>query len=54
LSLSLVIAGHGRSKNGVASLAYAPAIPIPLHRCVLQIEMPGTRPGMTTLRSPTR
>jgi len=24
----LVIAGHGRSKNGVASLAYDPAIPL--------------------------
>jgi len=40
------MAGHSRSKNGVASLAYVPAI----HDFVLSREktwMPGTRPGMT-------
>ena len=37
--------GHSRSKNGVASLAYAPAI----HDLfsARKTWMPGTRPGMT-------
>jgi hypothetical protein len=39
------MAGHSRSKNGVAPLAYVPAI----HVFVLALKtwMPGTRPGMT-------
>jgi hypothetical protein len=31
-----VIAGHSRSKNGVASLAYVPAVPTRRARCVPQ------------------
>jgi hypothetical protein len=44
------MAGHSRSKNGVASLAYVPAI----HAFVLddaaKTWMPGTSPGMTQER----
>jgi hypothetical protein len=40
------MAGHGRSKNGVASLAYVPAIPV---FTAAKTWMPGTRPGMTNL-----
>jgi hypothetical protein len=40
------MAGQSRSKNGVASLAYVPAISINGHGARLS-EMPGTRPGMT-------
>jgi hypothetical protein len=37
------MAGHRRSKNGVASLAYVPAT-----SCrTAKAWMPGTRPGMT-------
>ncbi len=46
-SIHIVMAGHSRSKNGVASLAYVPAI----HDfAVTQAWMPGTRPGMTGRR----
>src|ERR1700704_7109100 len=39
--------GHSRSKNGVASLAYVPAIHVfDAARC--KTWMPGTRPGMTS------
>ena len=33
-SLDFVMAGHSRSKNGVASLAYVPAISIRLAPCL--------------------
>jgi hypothetical protein len=39
------MAGHGRSKNGVASLAYVPAIHAFLH--ARKNVDAGTRPGMT-------
>jgi hypothetical protein len=39
-----VMAGHSRPKNGVASLAYVPAIHAFLFA---KTWMPGTRPGMT-------
>jgi hypothetical protein len=39
------MAGHGRSKNGVASLAYVPAIHVFASRP--KAWMPGKRPGMT-------
>jgi hypothetical protein len=45
-SWSFVIAGHSRSKNGVASRAYDPAISLSQALC-LRIGMPGTGPGMT-------
>ena len=45
-----VMAGRSRSKNGVASLAYVPAIPITTGMHGRFIGMPGTRPGMTTPR----
>jgi hypothetical protein len=38
---------YGRSKNGIASLAYVPAISLGKHR-VRSIGMPGIKPGMTT------
>jgi hypothetical protein len=41
-----VMAGHSRSKNGVASLAYVPAIHVFGH-INSKTWMPGTRPGMT-------
>ncbi len=44
--LACVMAGHSRSKNGVASLAYVPAISLTTLRARLS-GMPGTRPGMT-------
>jgi hypothetical protein len=31
---SAVVAGHGRPKDGVASLAYVPAIPLRWAHCV--------------------
>jgi hypothetical protein len=43
----LVIAGHSRSKNGVASLAYDPAISMTVARLCQMIEMTGTSPVMT-------
>jgi hypothetical protein len=42
-----VMAGHSRSKNGVASLAYVPAIHVFLHCCVAKTWMPATSAGMT-------
>ena len=41
-----VMAGHSRSKNSVASLAYVPAIPLTQAPRVF-VGMPGTSPGMT-------
>jgi mRNA interferase MazF len=42
------MAGHSRPKDGVASLAYDPAIHVFL-RCTLnEASMPGTSPGMTS------
>jgi len=43
-----VMAGHSRSKNGVASLAYVPAIDV-LRAGSQKAWMPGTSPGMTKL-----
>ena len=40
------MAGHSRPKDGVALLAYVPAIPVFVAR---KAWMPGTRPGMTWL-----
>jgi hypothetical protein len=43
------MAGHSRSKNGVAALAYVPAIHVlPPQCCTTWI--PGTGPGMTPSR----
>ena len=42
------MAGHSRSKNGVASLAYVPAIHVFLEAISLKVWMPGTRQGMTS------
>ncbi len=42
------MAGHSRTKDGVASLAYAPAIPTPLAPRCPRIEVAGTSPAMTT------
>ena len=42
-----VMAGHSRPKNGVASLAYVPAIHVFLTCIGTKAWMPGTRPGMT-------
>jgi hypothetical protein len=44
--------GNSRSKNGVASLAYVPAISIAVYRRARPVGMPGTRPGMTVLNLP--
>ena len=41
------MAGHSRSKNGVASLAYVPAIHAFALAAAVKTWMPGTRPGMT-------
>jgi hypothetical protein len=41
------MAGHSRPKDGVASLAYVPAIQALLWN---KAWMPGTRPGMTAER----
>jgi hypothetical protein len=38
--------GHSSSKNGVASLAYVPGIPI-FRLLTNRIEMAGTSPAMT-------
>jgi hypothetical protein len=44
--IEFVMAGHSRPKDGVAALAYVPAIhAFPLSRS--KAWMPGTRPGMT-------
>jgi hypothetical protein len=41
------MAGHSRPKDGVASLAYVPAIHVFDKREGRKTWMPGTRPGMT-------
>jgi len=41
------MAGHSRSKNGVASRAYVPAIHVFIGRTLVKTWMPGSRPGMT-------
>jgi len=41
------MAGHSRPKNGVASLAYVPAIHVLTSRS--KTWMLGTRPGMTSI-----
>src|ERR1700710_1715769 len=41
------MAGHSRSKNGVASLAYVPAIHAFALADAVKTWMPGPRPGMT-------
>src|SRR5258707_15178324 len=41
------MAWHSRSKNGVASLAYVPAIHVFALAGAAKTWMPGTRPGMT-------
>jgi len=38
-----VMAGHSRSENGVASLAYVPAISLSRQCCIAIIEITGTR-----------
>jgi hypothetical protein len=43
--------GHSRSKNGVASLAYVPAIHVFGAETAAKTWMPGTRPGMTIMNS---
>ena len=48
------MAGHSRPKDGVASLAYVPAIHALLCKPSLKAWMPGTRPGMTVERSEDR
>jgi hypothetical protein len=40
------MAGHSRSKNGVASLAYVPAIHV-FFGSKMKTWMPGIKPGMT-------
>jgi hypothetical protein len=45
------MAGHSRSKNGVASLAYVPAIHVFDLAHGLKTWMPGTGPGMTRRNS---
>ena len=41
------MAGHSRSKNGVASLAYVPAIHV-FSLTTTKTWMPGIKPGMTS------
>ena len=43
------MAGHSRPKDGVASLAYVPAIHALLYFMQSKAWMPGTRPGMTAV-----
>jgi hypothetical protein len=43
------MAGHSRLKDGVASLAYVPAIHA-FRYTMSKAWMPGTRPGMTVER----
>jgi hypothetical protein len=43
------MAGPSRSKNGVASLAYVPAIHVLALGYARRTWMAGTRPAMTTL-----
>ena len=45
---NIVMAGHSRPKDGVASLAYGPGDPrLVSHNDARKAWMPGTRPGMT-------
>jgi hypothetical protein len=46
LKFFVVMPGHSRSKNGVASLAYVPGIPT-FETPRPRIEMAGTSPAMT-------
>src|SRR5580692_7694341 len=48
------MAGHSRSKNGVASLAYVPAVHVFLPVSAEKTWMPGTSPGMTRSEGRTR
>jgi hypothetical protein len=49
------MAGHSRSQNGVASLAYVPAIPINRHRIPRLNGITRTRPVMTVeIAAPSR
>jgi hypothetical protein len=41
------MAGHSRSKNGVASLAYVPAIHVFFRVDMVKTWMPATSAGMT-------
>jgi hypothetical protein len=46
--LLVVMAGHSRSKNGVALLAYVPAIYVfPAYDMTGKTWIPGTSPGLT-------
>jgi hypothetical protein len=47
-----VMAGDSRSKNGVASLAYVPAIHVLRSAVVSKTWTPGTRLGMTDNGAP--
>jgi hypothetical protein len=47
------MAGHSRPKDGVASLAYVPAIHV-FNADGRKTWMPGTRPGMTEKRADVR
>jgi hypothetical protein len=50
--LTDVMPGHRRSKNGVASLAYAPGIHV-LSRMTKEDVEAGTSPAMTAVTQPT-
>jgi hypothetical protein len=41
------MAGHSRSKNGVLSHAYVPAIHVFAFAQIVKTWMPGIKPGMT-------
>jgi len=41
------MAGHSRSKNGVTSFAYVPAIHVLPRRMSAKTWMPSIKPGMT-------
>jgi hypothetical protein len=45
--MDFVMAGHSRSKNGVASLAYVPAIHVLFRVDADKTWMPATSAGMT-------
>jgi len=44
------MAGHSRSKNGVASARLCPGHPRLCHRSLVKTWMPGSSPGMTSFR----
>ena len=46
------MAGHSRSKNGVALLAYVPAIRFEWHGPAFLSEIAGTSPAMTAVTPP--